>query len=153
MHYKVRNLENNSISSRVRRNDCSKKKTKNLIINKDASIIMDRTLKSFRGGRVKMKIENLTRAGASEYKRKSSPTMSCKNTKVHSYNPRPYLYYQANDKDFLQLGKDLELQQIILVIRHGDRTPIERELGTAVADNNENKAYWMKKLPNSEFIN
>ena len=57
----------------------------------------------------------------------------------HSYSPRPHLYGRPPEH--------LQLKQIVVISRHGDRVPIARNVGDAIKDSPAQQKLWESKLP------
>merc|ERR1711920_1173754 len=46
--------------------------------------------------------------------------------------------------------KDLELKHVLLFFRHGDRSPISTSIGTKLYTDEQERDFWIKKLPTDE---
>lgn len=44
------------------------------------------------------------------------------------------------------------LSKVVVIVRHGDRAPITRTVGSVIKDSPEEQAYWIKRLPPGETV-
>lgn len=75
------------------------------------------------------------RTCASGYYATATPADAAK----HSYSPRPQLYGRPPEH--------LQLKQIVVIARHGDRVPIARNVGDVIKDSPVQQRLWESKLP------
>ena len=52
----------------------------------------------------------------------------------------------------LDIPSDFVLKHVLVLQRHGDRTPITRQLGTVVRDDEPTRAFWTERLARADGL-